>query len=140
MALEILFGTGLGDLRQRAEDTVIAYRSNVDLPEYSLEACARGLHELLAGMARDSSVFALSPEGQEFYFLAIVRPPTLGLEVDKQVLFTVRRVAHLSIPEQMDQPAREIAATLADLGTPRWIDPSQPREPAHLPDSVRLFA
>jgi hypothetical protein len=128
--MEVLFGTGLGDLRQRAEDTVIVHRS-VDLSEYSLDAFAQSLHAVLASMAGTAADFALAPAGTAFYFLLIVRPPTLGLEVPKSVLIPFTRM-QISAYEQLEAPARRIAEQLADLGTPAWIDPSQARVAAHL--------
>lgn len=138
MALEIVFGTGLGDLTQSAEMTVLSYRSDIEPNAWSLQALAESLHEILSGMARDSSDFILAPEGQEFYFLAIVRPPTLGLELPKQVMFTVRRMHHLSPHEQIREPAKRIAEQLADLGTPSWIDSTQPRQPERV-ESIAPF-
>lgn len=136
--IEIVFGTGLGDMRRSAQSTVLAYRGHEEPPETSLRAFAAGLHERLAGMARDCSTFVLAPEGERFYFLLLVHRPTLGLDVAQTVTFTVDRTRRVTIREQMAGAAASIACRLADLGTPAWLAPHEPRVPARL-DAASLL-
>jgi hypothetical protein len=124
MAIEIVFGQGLGALQMQAEQTVLAHRSHIDLPETSLEAFAHGLHELLAGMAGGSADFVLSPENAEFYFLLIVSKPSLGLEYHKVITLNVYHRIDTDTRAQMKAPAHDIACKLADLGNPVWEDPN----------------
>lgn len=127
MGIEIVFGRGLGDLSQSAEATVLAYRANEHLPEYSLPIFAAALRDLLAGMAQDCTEYVLAPTGARFYFLLVVKRPTLGLEVSQSVHFFVDRVRNVPIREQMTTAAARIACQLVDLGAPRWIAADAPR-------------
>lgn len=133
MAIEAVFGSGLGDLRRSPESTVLAHRSHEQPPETSLRAFGRGLCDLLAGLAQASSDFTLAPEGAQFYFLLIVNKPTLGLDLPQTVTFTVGRTRRVSVREQMATAAARIACQLADLGSPAWLaNESGPRTPARL--------
>src|SRR5579862_676826 len=91
MAIEIVFGAGLGDLRFAAEQTILAHRRAIDLPEDSFESFAAGLNELLYGMARDCADYVLAPDGARFYLLLLVKKPTLGLDFNQSVTFTDRK-------------------------------------------------
>jgi len=131
MAIEIVFGAGLGDLRFAAEQTILAHRRAIDLPEDSFESFAAGLNELLYGMARDCADYVLAPDGARFYFLLLVKKPTLGLDFNQSVTFTVDRTYRVPIPQQFHTAAVQIAAQLADLSEPRWMERGDPRRPKH---------
>ena len=133
MAIEAVFGSGLGNLRLSPEATVLAHRSREEPPETSLQAWGRGLCDLLTGLATASSAFTLAPDGAQFYFLLIVKKPTLHLDMPQTVRFTLNRTRRVSVREQMATAAAQIACRLADLGTPAWtVAISGPRQPAKL--------
>lgn len=134
MAIEAVFGSGLGNLWRSPESTVLAHRSREEPPETSLLAWGRGLCDLLTGLATSSGAFTLAPEGATFYFLLIVSTPTLHLDLPQTVTFTLNRTRRVSVREQMATAAAQIACRLADLGTPAWIaqEPRGPRQPAYL--------
>lgn len=140
MAIEAVFGYELGNLIRPPEATILGSRGHEELPESSLIAFARGLCDLLTGMASASSHFALAREGDQFYFLLIVRPSTLHLDVSQHVHFTFGRTRRVTVREQMATAAARIACQLADLGTPAWLAhaPNGPRQPARLDASDLL--
>lgn len=135
MAIEAVFGSGLGDLRRSPESTVLAHRSREQLPETSLIAFGRGLCDLLTGLASATGDFTLAPDGATFYFLLIINKPTLHLDLPQTVTFTLNRTRRVSVREQMATAAAQITCRLADLGTPRWLADaphSGPRKAARL--------
>lgn len=134
MAIEAVFGAGLGNLWQSPEATILAGRQRVDVPEFSLLAFARGLCDLLTGLATSSTEFVLSRDGADFYFLLVVRKPTLGLDLPQTVTIPLQRTRRVSPREQMATAAARVACQLADLGTPHWLasEPPGPRRPATL--------
>ena len=141
MAIEAVFGSGLGDLWRSPESTILAHRRHEELPESSLRAFAVGLCDLLTGMAQASSAFTLAHDGASFYFLLIVTRPTLHLDLPQTVTFTVGRTRRVTVREQMATAAARIACQLADLGTPAWLDTEHndgPRQPARLDASDLL--
>jgi hypothetical protein len=129
MAIEAVFGSGLGDLRRSPESTVLAHRSREEPPETSLLAWGRGLCDLLTGLATSTSDFTLAKDGASFYFLLIVSKPTLHLDLPQTVTFTLNRTRRVSVREQMATAAAQIACRLADLGTPRWLENAPQRGP-----------
>lgn len=133
MAIEAVFGYELGNLIYAPEATILASRLHDEPPETSLLAWGRGLCDLLTGMAQASSHFALAREGDQFYFLLIVRPSTLHLDLPQVVHFSVGRTRRVTVREQMATAAARIACQLADLGTPAWTqDTVGPRQRARL--------
>lgn len=134
MAIEAVFGYELGNLIHPPENTVLAYRAHEEPPETSLLAWARGLCDLLTGMAQASSAFTLARDGDQFYFLLMVRPATLHLDITQHVHFSVGRTRRVTVREQMATAAAQIACRLSDLGTPAWLAsaPHGPRQPAKL--------
>lgn len=138
MGIEIAFGGGLGNLGFRAEQTVISYRAHEELPEASLHGFAAALRNLFEGMAKASSDFLLAPDGCEFYFLLIVRPPTLHLDLAQTVVVPFQRTRRIDLHDQMGAAAAYVACRLADLGTPVWLSPGTRRTPARLdPAEIR---
>ncbi len=132
MPIEIVLGAHLGDLRYAPEQTILAHRRDLDLPESSFDAFAAGLNELLSGMARDCSDYVLAPNGAQFFFLLLVKKPTLGLDFNQSVTLPVTRLLSVPIAQQFHDAAMKIAAQLADLGEPRWMERGDPRRPKHL--------
>lgn len=135
MAIEAVFGYELGNLMRPPESTILASRLHEELPETSLLAWGRGLCDLLTGMASACSTFALAHEGNQFYFLLIVRPSTLHLDIAQVVHVNLGRTRRVTVREQMATAAARIACQLADLGTPAWLETAPtpgPRQPARL--------